>query len=66
MNCQLGIFAIRMLYYLKFQKAKRKRITKEDLEPYADILAQVSFAFLRTGFEKYRTENPLIYQNEEP
>ncbi|HHP2704525.1 MULTISPECIES: cyclase family protein [Haemophilus] len=51
---------------LEVPKDEAEGITKEDLEPYADILAQVSFAFLRTGFEKYRTENPLIYQNEGP
>lgn len=51
---------------LEVSKDEAEGITKEDLEPYADILAQVSFAFLRTGFEKYRTENPLIYQNEGP
>ncbi|WP_420026322.1 cyclase family protein [Haemophilus influenzae] len=51
---------------LEVPKDEAEGITKEDLEPYADILAQVSFAFLRTRFEKYRTENPLIYQNEGP
>ncbi|ABR73497.1 cyclase [Actinobacillus succinogenes] len=51
---------------LDIPKGEAEGITREDLESYADILAKVSFAFLRTGFEKYRTENPLIYQNEGP
>lgn len=51
---------------LEIPKGEAEGITKEDLAPYADILSKVSFAFLRTGFEKHRTENPLIYQNEGP
>lgn len=51
---------------LEIPKGEAEGITKEDLEPYAALLAKVSFAFLRTGFEKYRTEKPLIYQSEGP
>lgn len=51
---------------IEIPKGEAEGITKEDLLPYADILSKVSFAFLRTGFEKYRATNPHIYQNECP
>lgn len=51
---------------LEIPKGEAEGITKEDLEPYKDILQKVSFAFLRTGFEVYRTKMPEIYQNEGP
>ncbi|WP_273383817.1 cyclase family protein [Actinobacillus porcinus] len=51
---------------LEIPKGEAEGITKEDLEPYKDILQKVSFAFLRTGFEIYRTKMPEIYQNEGP
>lgn len=62
----IGYFCHKDVVLLEVPKGEAEGITKEDLEPYAAILAQVSFAFLCTEFEKYRTENPLIYQNEEP
>lgn len=51
---------------LDIPKNQAEGITKEDLVPYAKQLSEVSFAFLRTGFEKYRTQDPQIYQNEGP
>ncbi|PJG86114.1 cyclase family protein [Conservatibacter flavescens] len=65
---ELGMeyFCHQKVALLEIPKGEAEGITKEDLEPYADILSQVSFAFFRTGFEKYRTENPSLYQNEGP
>lgn len=51
---------------LEIPKSDAEGITKEDLEPYADILAKVSFAFFRTGYEQYRTSDPARYQKEGP
>ncbi len=51
---------------LEIPKSDAEGVTKEDLEPYKDILSEVSFAFIRTGFEKYRKEDPKRYQNEGP
>lgn len=59
-------FCHKQVALLEIPKGEAEGITKEDLEPYADILADVSFAFLRTGFGKYRTENPELYQCEGP
>lgn len=39
-------------------------ITKEDVEPFAEDLKGKGLLLLRTGFEKYRTENPEIYKRE--
>ncbi len=41
-------------------------VTKEDLEPYADIIGKVSFLLIRTGFEQYRETNQDLYQNKGP
>lgn len=62
----IDYFCHKEVALLEIPKGEAEGITKEDLKPYADILSKVSFAFLRTGFEKYRTANPLIYQNEGP
>lgn len=51
---------------LDIPKGEAQGVTREDLKPFADILSRVSFAMIRTGFEKYRTEAPLTYQNEGP
>ncbi|MDU8924876.1 cyclase family protein [Pasteurellaceae bacterium LIM206] len=59
-------FCHKEIVLLEIPKGEAEGITQEDLEPYADILAKVSFALLRTGFEKYRSENPKLYQNEGP
>lgn len=62
----IDYFCHKEVALLEIPKGEAEGITKEDLKPYADILSKVSFAFLRTCFEKYRTANPLIYQNEGP
>ncbi|WKS98817.1 cyclase family protein [Gallibacterium salpingitidis] len=62
----IDYFCHKNVALLEIPKEQAEGITKEDLEPYAEILAKVSFAFLRTGFEKYRTADPTIYQNEGP
>lgn len=51
---------------LDIPKSDAEGISQEDLAPYAGILSNVSFAFLRTGFEKYRKADPIRYQNEGP
>ncbi|MCH4072592.1 cyclase family protein [Pseudoramibacter sp.] len=45
-------------------KGPAEGIYREDLEPFADILSQVSCALFRTGLEKYRDTDQNIYQNE--
>ncbi|MFU2059436.1 cyclase family protein [Avibacterium avium] len=62
----IDYFCHKKVALIEIPKGEAEGITKEDLMPYAEILSQVSFAFLRTGFEKYRTENPALYQNEGP
>lgn len=59
-------FCHKKVALLEIPKGEAEGITQDDLEPYADVLSEVSFVFLRTGFEKYRTENPALYQNEGP
>jgi kynurenine formamidase len=49
---------------LDIPKGPVEGITKEDLEPYADVISKVSFALLRTGMEKYRDADQNAYQNE--
>lgn len=51
---------------LNIPKEDAQGITVEDLEPYADILSRVSFALIRTGFEKYKFTDPVRYQTEGP
>ncbi|BFU61129.1 MULTISPECIES: cyclase family protein [Rodentibacter] len=59
-------FCHKKVALLEIPKGDAEGITQKDLEPYSDILKNVSFAFLRTGFERYRTEDPIRYQNEGP
>jgi len=47
-------------------KDNAQGVTKADLEPYAEEIAKVSCLLIRTGFEKYRSEEPLRYQNHGP
>ena len=63
---QLGIeyFAHKDVALLEIPKGPAEGIYKEDLEPFADTLAKVSFALIRTGMEKYRDTDQNIYQNE--
>lgn len=65
---ELGIeyFCHKDVALLEIPKEKREGITREDLEPYADILGKVSFALLRTGFEKYRDTDQDAYQCNGP
>lgn len=51
---QLGIeyFAHKDVALLDIPKGPAEGIYKEDLEPFADTLAKVSFALIRTGMEK--------------
>ena len=49
---------------LDIPKGLAEGVTKEDLEPFADVLGRVSAALIRTGLERYRTEEPMMYQHE--
>ena len=49
---------------IEIPKGPAEGIYKEDLEPFADVLSQVSCALFRTGLEKYRDTDQNIYQNE--
>ncbi|MCR4892723.1 MAG: cyclase family protein [Lachnospiraceae bacterium] len=49
---------------LDIPKGLVEGVTADDLKPFADILSKVSFALIRTGLEKYRTEAPETYQME--
>lgn len=51
---------------LEIPKGPVEGVTKEDLEPFADILSTVSAALIRTGFEKYRDTDQDMYQNNGP
>lgn len=51
---------------LEIPKEDAQGITEEDLKPYESLLREVSFAFLRTGFEKYKFTQPERYQKEGP
>lgn len=59
-------FCHKKVALLEIPKEDAQGVTKEDLEPFHDILSEVSFALIRTGFEKYKFTEPLRYQNEGP
>ena len=59
-------FCHRDVVLLEIPKGRAEGITRKDLEPHDDILSKVTFALIRTGFERYRRENPKVYQNEGP
>ena len=59
-------FCHRDVVLLEIPKGKAEGITREDLEPHSNVLSKVTFALIRTGFERYRRENPKVYQNEGP
>jgi arylformamidase len=59
-------FAHKDVALLEIPKEKAEGVTDKDLEPFADILAKVSCALIRTGFEKYRATNQDMYQNHGP
>jgi kynurenine formamidase len=47
-------------------KEKTEGVMPEDLKPYEDEIKKVSFLIIRTGFEKYRSSAPEVYQKEGP
>ena len=49
---------------LDIPKGLAEGVTKEDLIPFADVLGRISAALIRTGLERYRTEEPTVYQHE--
>ncbi len=51
---------------LDIPKGRAEKVMRADLEPFAEKLADCDFLFVRTGFEKMRTVDPLLYQNEGP
>ena len=59
-------FCHRDVVLLEIPKGRAEGITREDLEPHGNVLSKVTFALIRTGFERYRRENPKVYQNEGP
>ena len=59
-------FCHREAALLEIPKGKAEGITREDLEPHEGILSKVTFALIRTGFERYRKGNSKVYQNEGP
>lgn len=59
-------FCHREVALLEIPKGKAEGITREDLEPHEGILSKVTFALIRTGFERYRKGNSKVYQNEGP
>lgn len=44
----------------------RSILTVEDIEPYANEFDGIRLLLIRTGFERYRSENPQVYQEEGP
>ncbi len=59
-------FAHKDVVLLDIPKGPAEGVTKEDLEPFKDILSTVSCALIRTGFEQYRSTNQDMYQNHGP
>lgn len=51
---------------LDIPKGRAEKVMAADLEPYAESLSLCDFLMVRTGFEKMRTDDPLLYQNEGP
>lgn len=51
---------------LEIPKEDAQGVTREDLRPYAKLLSRVSFALIRTGYEKYKFTEPERYQMEGP
>ena len=62
----LEYFCHKKVAILEIPKDDAQGITKEDLIPFRHILSKVTFALIRTGFEKYKFTEPLRYQNEGP
>ncbi len=65
---ELGIeyFCHKNVALLEIPKDNAEGVTADDLKPFADTLSKVSFALIRTGFERWRKEDPKRYQNEGP
>ncbi len=62
----IDYFTHKDIALLEIPKGKTEGITKEDLEPFADTLKDVSCVLIRTGFEKYRDTDQDMYQNHGP
>lgn len=46
--------------------APKSIVTIEDMEPYLEDFEGIRMLLIRTGFERYRTENPEVYMSEGP
>lgn len=51
---------------LEIPKDHGEGIHRSDLEPFEDVMSQVSFALIRTGVERYRTTDKDIYASDGP
>lgn len=47
-------------------KGKAEGVMPEDLKGYEEQIQDVTCLLIRTGFERYRREEPEVYQNEGP
>jgi len=47
-------------------KKKTEGVMPEDLKPYEAQIKKASILLIRTGFEKYRSAEPKVYQSEGP
>lgn len=54
------------IFLIDAPKKPREIVTVEDIKPYADKIKDAKLLLIRTGFEKYRFDEPSIYQNEGP
>lgn len=51
---------------LEMPKGSLELIGPEDFAPYEELIAQADFLMIRTGFERYRDDEPVKYQMESP
>ena len=52
--------------FIEFPKGDAEGVMPEDLKPYEEEIKKVSCLLIRTGYEKYRTEDPTRYGTLSP
>lgn len=59
-------FAHDRVLFLEIPKGDAEGVMPEDLKPYEEEIKKVSCLLIRTGYEKYRTEEPSKYETVPP
>ena len=52
--------------FIEFPKDDAEGVMPEDLKPYEEEIKKVTCLLIRTGYEKYRTEDPARYETVSP